>query len=118
MPTGSTHLAQAARNKTLALAIVDDYPDWAVVVLFYAALHLVDAYLARSNVHPRSQGDWGIYVDRSSLRSIAASYHQLQDRSRDARYNAQPFTPLQFQLLHQRHFLPLKRHIDGLLSRH
>jgi len=44
MPTLQQHVTQARRNEELSRSIESSYPDWAVMTLFYAALHYVKAF--------------------------------------------------------------------------
>jgi hypothetical protein len=94
-PDAEARLAQAQRNfalyrrlKTEPLAL-----DWAATLLFYTALHLVDAYAiyvrlllpdARGNVF-RSHLDREEFL-LQSLEEIFDEFVALSDLSRDTRY--------------------------------
>jgi uncharacterized protein (UPF0332 family) len=57
VPQRHEHLSRAKQTEQLALALNRDLPvciDWAVAMLFYSALHYIDAFLAGKNVHPRN----------------------------------------------------------------
>lgn len=95
MPDAATHQTQAAHNEDFfsRIALAAD-ADWAVTVLFYAALQYVDAYLARKhNSHPGNHGERGrMILSDPTARAIRTSYRRLQEYSRDARYNCYAFT--------------------------
>jgi hypothetical protein len=68
-----------------------DYPDWEVTTLFYAAVHLVDAYLATLKQHPTAHTSRSGRNARNDmvyryLPSIAVEYIQLFQLSKAARY--------------------------------
>ena len=91
MADPSYHLAQVRHNLSLYDDTdVDQYPDFAVVVVFYAAVHYVDAVIAREtgldNILSHD-------MRRARLERLACfdyefrdSYYELQDRSVTARY--------------------------------
>jgi hypothetical protein len=56
VPSRDEHLEKAASNADLAadLAASRRHPDWAVVALFYEALHLIEARFANDGVHHAS----------------------------------------------------------------
>lgn len=87
MTTREQHLAQANANKALYEELLDRpaYRDWALTVLFYAALHYVDAFLFPRN--PPDHGTRNQMVRTTPLlRALYAKYRRLQERSQDARY--------------------------------
>ncbi len=101
MATGEQYLDQARHNERFLTTFdlsVSPYLDWAVTVIFYAALHYLRALAA-------IYGFTGIssYVDEdrtfarlSVLRrnaGIYADYRQLKDDSRAARYEMKRLTP-------------------------
>jgi len=62
MPSQTAHLNQARANEDLAreLSARETSPthiSWAAVVLFYTALHLVDAYLAQRGTNPATHAE-------------------------------------------------------------
>lgn len=58
MPSRDEHLAKAQGNETFAVSITHENQtkiDWTLVILFYVAVHYVEAYLAvQLSVHARS----------------------------------------------------------------
>lgn len=83
--------------------------DWAVTGLFYAALHYVDAYLARANMHPavHEERDRMIKADPKIL-SVRSHYGRLKDRSSDARCNPSRFAAPDITELRTRDLEPIK----------
>lgn len=93
------------------------FSDWALTAPFYSALHLIDAYVAGTlNQHPRNHT-----VRNHAVRSTAAPraayshYRELQERSRDARYECITFRAQDVQLLRQSDFEPLRHRLHRLL---
>ena len=107
MPEVGEHLAQARHNEEVVLylgRVSPDYVDWQMTVLFYAALHYVDAYFAAGqlggatvsllprNLHPRNHAERDQLVSRH-LPAVQRAYRLLKDHSIDARYQIGGFTP-------------------------
>ena len=91
MPSTQSHLDQARRNVEF-LSTIDRtrFPDWAIVVLFYVALHYIDAALASQMppVHPdRHQSRDNAVASSTQLLSIYDEYRKLKTDSFNARYN-------------------------------
>lgn len=72
-----------------------DCLDWSVTSLFYAAVHYVNAYLRKSGIpiprrhtspDPKQPGRSNIVQQDPSLSAIYDPYRNLDDESRDARY--------------------------------
>jgi hypothetical protein len=117
MPTATQHIAQAAHNEALSLAVEADYADWAVTALFYAALHYVEAYFY---VHAARQHAPPHYTNHS-LRGPAVRiriprmyrhYQRLFDRSIQARYDCVAFAQSNVQYLRQNDLEPLKQYVQ------
>lgn len=111
------HLAKAESNHRLALALqTGPNPDWAVTILFYTALHLVEATLA-PNVHSANHSERfsNVYSHRY-LRPLAYHYRHLYDASLDSRYDCWQFTPTDVQTLYVTRFEPIKRRLQPLLG--
>lgn len=61
--------------------------DWALVILFYAALHYVEAYLATVGQHQRSHTTRDNVVARDpNLKKIFSEYQDLKFYGNNARY--------------------------------
>jgi hypothetical protein len=90
------HLARSSSNEQLFHAFLDiksGHREWAVTILFYAALHALDVYLHEAgyldndiaNHHDR------LAVARDALpRNIFSAYNALYIESRHARYDRPP----------------------------
>jgi hypothetical protein len=90
--------------------------DWAVVALFYTALHLVEAYFVEQHSCPAR--DHQRRRDRvgALLTPLFQHYRTLEDKSQDARYEPRhvSFTPEEVQELEDADFTPL---VTGLRNR-
>jgi hypothetical protein len=84
------HIEQAALNEKLAEHLSrTPYADWRCTVIFYAALHYIQAYFSQysSVVFERHvDRDDAIVRDRN-IAPIRNDYRSLKDWSQDARYN-------------------------------
>ena len=91
------HLQKAEHNERFAESFdLDETPylDWVVTGYFYSALHLVEAYLARSNKHSLEHRARDSAIHRDiNLRKIFSDYGKLKTHSTNARYANYPFTP-------------------------
>lgn len=119
MPSKDQHVAKADGNATLALSLTLDNQsriDWALVILFYAAMHYVEAYLAKSNVHLRSHTTRDNAISRdSSLRKIFKEYADLKFFGYNARYEVFGFKATDVTDKAAKHFAAIKGHIAPLL---
>ncbi len=117
MPARQQHLANAERNQQLSIALQTG-PDlaWSVTVLFYAALHLVEATLAPSVHSPNHNARNQTVQYDSRFHPIYRHYRELYRRSLDARYECTPFNILQVQHPYVTHYEPIKRHLQPLLG--
>ncbi len=91
MPTTPQHRAKAEHDEFLSTELNNPFWDWAVTGIFYAALQYIEAYFAHQ-VHPLHPPthvirDSHIHGD-PRLNPIYVDYRQLEDESRDARYDA------------------------------
>jgi hypothetical protein len=115
-PSRQQHIGQAEHNEALFHALeATNFTDWAVTALFYAALHLVDAFLwpVRLPSHARR----GTFIAPSSdLSAMYAHYRELQDRSEDARYECVSFTAADVQQLFSADFFPIRQRLRQLLN--
>lgn len=119
MPTEQQHVERAERNEAFYafLAQVREAPEWQVVVLFYAALHYVDAYLTRIGSEPHTHTERRAKVRKDpNLRPIYRAYVELDDRSRDARYTEARFTADVVSELFDREFSAVRRRVRSLLG--
>jgi hypothetical protein len=66
---------------------VKSYPDWCITIIYYAAVHYVDAKLAKMRMHPSNHYDRNPMVANNLSRYISEAYIFLQNRSESARYS-------------------------------
>ena len=95
MPSKADHLTKTEGNARFAMSLtLDDQPsiDWALVALFYSAMHHVEAYLATRGEHLRSHRTRDSVVGRDSkLKPIFADYQELKFYGYNARYEMLAF---------------------------
>ncbi|MBC8449854.1 MAG: hypothetical protein H8D78_19140 [Chloroflexi bacterium] len=120
MPSERTHHRLVQHNRdflgTFALDTTP-YRDWAVTVMFYAALHLVECYLARKDLHPSDHTVRDAYLQRTAgLKPIWTQYRRLKDESQSARYEGATFTAAEAQRLRTL-LAEIEAHITTLLSK-
>ena len=119
MPFKAQHLAKAQDNEAFYGAVrgnLASYEGWQVTTIFYAALHYIDAYLARMNRHPHGHLERDALVAReSNLRRISTDYFELKDRSIDARYGIVKFQSPFPQLKFTGELARIRGHIQPLL---
>lgn len=98
MPDPSAHKKQAQHNQKVAINLEAHDPDaldWAITIRFYAALHLVRAYLAKRGLQPKTHGETFDYLTRKSdlPEYLVAAYRRFYKLSRKVRYDC--WTPSQ-----------------------
>lgn len=87
MPTQSQHRTKARGNRDFLREIdTAARADWAVVVAFYTAVHLVEGVRAMAGEHSLSHRERVDYVG-SHHRPIASAFYELYFASRVARYD-------------------------------
>ena len=67
MPSKLDHITKADGNAAFAMSLPLDGQtriDWALIALFYAAMHYVEAYLAALGQHVRSHTTRDTYLGR------------------------------------------------------
>lgn len=88
MPNPSHHQIKAKTNRKFLDSFEWlDYSDWAVVVAFYTAVHLVEQLRALDGQDSKSHQDRLQYV-QANHRAIHTEFHQLLNVSKLARYEA------------------------------
>ena len=98
MPNQSQHRKKAENNrKFLDTISIDDYPDWAVVVAVYTAVHRVEEVRAAAG-----DGDSTGHEDRLAYiqarhPKVHTAYHILQNAAWLARYESNSAFFKQFQ---------------------
>lgn len=118
MPDTGVHLNQAEHNERFFGSFDrTTYSDWAITVLFYAALHYVDAFLAHAGIpYPGAHRTRdGLVNSVTQLRTISSEYLRLKNRSSSARYYASRFTAREIERCRHTDLENIKRHIRRLL---
>lgn len=102
----------------MALSMASDSQakiDWALVILFYAAMHYIEAYLATLGQHLRSHTTRDNFVGRDvQLRRIYSEYQDLKYFGYNARYEMQKFTASDVAQA-KTNFDTVKAHISAIL---
>lgn len=120
MPSKEEHITKADGNAAFAAAIpLNSQPriDWALIALFYAAMHYVEAYLAVVfNQHVKSHTTRDSIVARdSNLKRIHAEYMDLKFFGYNARYEMYAFKATDFTDQALPKFQKIKAHLRTFL---
>ena len=97
MPTRDEHVTKAQGNEAFADSIdptSQSRIDWKLVILFYTAMHYVEAYVAKvMEMHLRSHQTRDSYIAKeANLKKIRVSYGHLKYYGYNARYELDGFT--------------------------
>jgi hypothetical protein len=97
MPTKDQHVQKASDNEALAAKLDTASQaslNWKLIIMFYVAVHYVEAYLAKSmSIHLRSHTTRDSYISReANLRKIRTEYGHLKFYGYNARYEVDQFT--------------------------
>ena len=88
--TRAEHHAKAAQNRAFLASItdIDAWPQWAVTVAFYAALHTADQLLVTLGQDTGSHGVREHSLKTLHARTLWTSYGPLAVAAHDARYRS------------------------------
>jgi hypothetical protein len=113
LPTEAEHFEQFEHNARIAKRMADSADfDWAVTVLFYAALHLVQVYIVRKGVRVENHWERDRYILASAeLRPILDSYRALRVHSENTRYKCRKFLQSEFDEIRNRNFVGVVEHL-------
>jgi hypothetical protein len=93
-----------------------DY-GWSVTCLFYAALHLVEAYLQQLGAPSGNHNERRNKLrQEASLLSVQRRYGVLKQESENARYECRLFSAQETTHLRDFVYAPLASHVRGLLG--
>ncbi len=82
-----------------------------MTILFYSAVHYVDAFLAGKNYHPRNHDARDAEIENNgSITGIYRDYRRLKDQSEAARYEIANFHKSQLPKIEAK-FKNVKEHI-------
>jgi len=120
------HKSKAKRNERFYRKYDLDnstFNEWAIVTLFYSAVHYVDAVLSKDN---SLSGDFRQPVNHFMRRDailkciallpIGAKYLQLESRSRQARYDQTCFPDKALSDIKANLFIPIQNHVRKYLG--
>jgi HEPN domain-containing protein len=118
LATEAQHAAQSEHNLLVAGRLADaDAYDWAITALFYAALHLLQAYLTRTGIHVTTHMARDRYMRAATdLLPILSDYRALRDASEHARYECRAFSGPEFLSIRDNAFLAITSHLRSLLG--
>jgi hypothetical protein len=120
MPTFDQHLEQANRNyRFLNTFILKDHHDWAMTVMFYTSLHLVEGLMYKEVNRLRNEEKWGyLEIDCSNhnererqvkdiMEEIHFPFSQLRKFAYDGRYKIYKFRESEIFISYVKHFTPI-----------
>jgi len=88
--TKAQHLTKATDNETLVTQqdlSIGICADWSVTFLFYSAVHYVEAYFSTRGIRHKMHKTRNSAIARDQLlRGVYDAYRELQELSRDSRY--------------------------------
>jgi len=118
MPDKRAHLAGSRKSEEFGdFVLSTDYKQWAITGYFYSALHLIDAFLATLDQHPKEHYRRDSYLARlSDLKAIYGNYRMLETESRRARYDLSSFSDGEIGQLKSDYLDPIKQHISVLMG--
>jgi len=120
MPSQAEHLFKATNNKTFAQGLTKGTPTavgWALTVLFYSALHYVEAYNAKFNAHFSKHEELNKDIQRNpQLSVIFDDYRDLSTFSWNARYRPVAYGEKELNEALACH-AAVEEHVTELLSR-
>ena len=118
--TAREHLAKAQRNEQLSSELKqlpEQYREWQIITAFYAAVHLVQAYLRdKTKLYPQTHEERDRLISTDAMLSpIYPNYQELKRLSVTARYACLPTND--FDVTGARQQLALIRsHVEKLLA--
>ncbi len=117
MNTMQEHIDKAVHNREfLSTLDASRFPDWAIVALFYRALHVTSAVVhARGDDHGTSHPSRQRAVERHFGSDNALAYEQLYSRSRLVRYDQLSATESEYEQLVSS-FLPILTEAQSVMA--
>lgn len=105
MPDARAHKKQYEHNKKLLQS--QDFQDeencdWAVTIVFYSAMHLLEEFFANKGIHNKSHQTRNQFVASEAFlknNQIAAKYNLLYNQSIRSRYGCTKITSEDLQLV-------------------
>lgn len=129
MPSYDAHLGKAESNFQFLSSVnrlITGYPDWEVTICFYTALHLMNAHLAKHDLHYRSHNDVDYALNPYGLspskitEDVYIAYRSLRSLSRRARYlvseKGSNDSSVKASFTYDVHVAKACRHLDTILN--
>lgn len=118
--TAPQHLAKAQRNERLSTELwqlPEQYPEWQIITVFYAAVHLVQAYLRdKTKLYPQTHEERDRLISsEKALNPIYANYQELKRLSVTARYACLPTNDFDVKEA-RRQLAIIRAHVEKLLA--
>jgi hypothetical protein len=114
------HISKASHNEDFwrdTNTESSKYPDWAVVGIFYSAMHYIDAAFAKNNKHLKSHDDADVKIgSHRDLTAIYDSYRKLKDYRWYASYWSKRFSKPDIDSKIIPHFNRIKTLVLDVLS--
>ena len=120
MPLKDNHLKIAKSNEDFSRELLSEGKnlDWAVTVIFYSAIHYVEAYMATQDQHSGSHRMRDSEIGRdTNLRPLYDDFNDLKNDSIQCRYQGYTFPLNEINSRIQQSFDVVRSHILGLLHR-
>jgi hypothetical protein len=118
--TAREHLAKAQWNEQLSSALKqlpEQYLEWQIITVFYAAVHLVQAYLRdKTKMYPQTHEERDRLISSlETLRAIYPNYQELKHLSVTARYACLPTNDFDVKEARQQLTI-IQAHVEKLLA--
>jgi hypothetical protein len=117
LPLKDEHISKAERNEQFANVVGQGkFIEWAITILFYSALHYVDAVLAVSVIHPDSHSQRDDAIGKNdTLMRVRPEYRTLETLSQNSRYRSMKIEPSDLHEA-QKNFDILRAHLRGRMG--
>ena len=120
MPSKAQYQLQALKNENFFGEFdlqTTPYADWALVAIFYAALHHVESYFSTTAAgNARNHSDrYGRIRNDPKISMLSKPYQELRRRCDNARYDLVPIPAATVADLFQDEFQTIKKQISTLV---
>ena len=119
MPSKDDHIKIAKRNEVFSRELLSEGKnlDWVVTIIFYSAIHYVEAYMATKNRHSGSHRNRDSEIENdSNLSPLYDDFSDLKNDSIQCRYHGYTF-PLNDVISRIKPSLKfIRSHISNLLQ--
>ena len=119
MPSVQQYLSKAVRNEEFADALASHsvrYTEWEVTALFYSALHYVNSFLEMQGLEATHH--FARFRLIANLTDFSKEYENLSQKSNNARYKMDEFTPREIESVRAGEFRVVKEGVLALLGNH